>query len=56
MVDQERWSALVNRCIEAKAEDASGQKWTREAYLSAKHMEDIEPIWLRYFEAEHELH
>jgi hypothetical protein len=35
---------------------ADMQKWAREAYLSTKHVEDIEPIWLRYFEAGHELH
>jgi hypothetical protein len=32
------------------------QKWAREAYLATKHVEDIEEIWVRYFEAEHQLH
>ena len=35
---------------------AEMQKWAREAYLSTKHVEDIEDIWTRYFEAEHHLH
>jgi hypothetical protein len=35
---------------------AAMEKWAREAYLSTKHVEDIEPIWVRYFEAEHHLH
>jgi hypothetical protein len=35
---------------------AEMQKWAREAYLSTKHIEDIEGIWVRYFEAEHHLH
>jgi hypothetical protein len=35
---------------------AEMEKWAREAYLSTKHVEDIEDIWVRYFEAEHHLH
>ncbi len=35
---------------------AEMQKWAREAYLATKHVEDVEDIWLRYFEAEHRLH
>jgi hypothetical protein len=41
---------------QAAAHVADMQKWAREAYLSTKHVEDIESIWLKYFEAEHELH
>ena len=44
-----RWS-------ERRHEIAEMQKWAREAYLSTKHVEDIEDIWTRYFEAEHHLH
>ena len=40
----------------AAAQIADMQKWAREAYLSTKHVEDIEDIWVRYFEAEHHLH
>ena len=35
---------------------AEMEKWAREAYLATKHVEDIEDIWVRYFEAEHHLH
>lgn len=35
---------------------AEMHKWAREAYLSTKHVEDVEDIWVRYFEAEHHLH
>ena len=35
---------------------AEMQKWAREAYLSTKHVENVEDIWVRYFEAEHHLH
>ena len=35
---------------------AEMEKWAREAYLATKHLEDIEDIWVRYFEAEHHLH
>ena len=40
----------------AAAQIADMQKWAREAYLSTKHVEDVEHIWVRYFEAEHRLH
>ena len=36
---------------------AEMHKWARrEAYLSTRHVEDVEDIWVRYFEAEHHLH
>jgi hypothetical protein len=40
----------------AATQVADMQKWAREAYLSTKHVEDVEDIWVRYFEAEHHLH
>jgi hypothetical protein len=35
---------------------AEMQKWAREAYLGTRHLEEVRPMWERYFEAEHELH
>jgi hypothetical protein len=35
---------------------AEMQKWAREAYLGTRHLEEVRPMWDRYFEAEHELH
>ena len=35
---------------------AEMQKWAREAYLGTCHLEEVRPMWDRYFEAEHELH
>jgi hypothetical protein len=35
---------------------AEMQKWAREAYLASHHLEETQPMWDRYFEAEHELH
>jgi hypothetical protein len=40
----------------AAAQIADMEKWAREANLSTKHREDVEDIWVRYFEAEHRLH
>ena len=34
---------------------AEMQKW-RARHLATKHVEEVEDIWLRYFEAEHRLH
>jgi hypothetical protein len=46
----------VDEVRNASLRIAEMQKWAREAYLSTKHVEDIEDIWVRYFEAEHHLH
>jgi hypothetical protein len=35
---------------------AEMQKWAREAYLGTRHLEEVRPMWDRYFVAEHELH
>jgi hypothetical protein len=35
---------------------ANMRKWAREAYLATKHVEDVEDVWVRYFDAEHQLH
>ena len=57
MPGHQEFTALSSEEAEqASAHVADMQKWAREAYLSTKHVEDIEPIWLKYFEAEHELH
>jgi len=57
MTEHQRYAPLSPEQVrEASAYVAGMQKWAREAYLSTKHVEDIEDIWLRYFEAEHHLH
>ena len=57
MPGHQQFNALsVDEVRRAATHMAEMQKWAREAYLSTKHVEDIEDIWLRYFEAEHHLH
>jgi hypothetical protein len=57
MPGHQEFTALSSEEVEqAAAHVADMQKWAREAYLGTKHVEDVEPIWLKYFEAEHELH
>ena len=57
MTDDQHDAALSGDQVREAARYIAGmQKWAREAYLSTKHVEDIEDIWLRYFEAEHHLH
>jgi hypothetical protein len=53
---QEFEPLTVDEVRRAAQQIADMQKWAREAYLSTKHVEDIEDIWVRYFEAEHRLH
>lgn len=57
MAGHQQFEALsVDEVRRAAIQVAEMQKWACEAYLSTKHVEDIEEIWLRYFEAEHHLH
>jgi hypothetical protein len=57
MSGHQEFKALSAEEVQRAAERiAEMEKWAREAYLSTKHVEDIEPIWVRYFEAEHHLH
>jgi hypothetical protein len=57
MTEEQQFSPLsIDQVGEAAKLVAAMQKWAREAYLSTKHVEGIEDIWLRYFEAEHHLH
>jgi predicted metalloprotease len=53
---QEFKSLSADEVRRAATQVAEMQKWAREAYLSTKHVEDVEDIWVRYFEAEHHLH
>jgi hypothetical protein len=57
MSGHQEFKALSAEEVQRAAERiAEMEKWAREAYLSTKHVEDIESIWVRYFEAEHHLH
>jgi hypothetical protein len=57
MSGHQEFEALSSDEVRRAAERiAEMEKWAREAYLSTKHVEDIEGIWVRYFEAEHHLH
>jgi len=53
---QEYRELTAEQVGQAAAIIATMQKWAREAYLGTSHLEEVEDIWLRYFEAEHELH
>ena len=53
---QEFKALSADEVQQAAVRIAEMQKWAREAYLATKHVEDIEDIWVRYFEAEHHLH
>ena len=57
MTGHQEFKALSDVEVErAAVRVAEMQKWAREAYLATKHVEDVEDIWVRYFEAEHHLH
>jgi hypothetical protein len=57
MPDHQEFRALsADEVQRAAVPVAAMQKWAREAYLATKHVENIEDIWVRYFEAEHHLH
>ena len=57
MSGHQEFKALSSDEVQRAAERiAEMEKWAREAYLSTKHVEDVEDIWVRYFEAEHGLH
>jgi hypothetical protein len=57
MSGHQEFKALSSDEVQRAAERiAEMEKWAREAYLSTKQIEDVEGIWVRYFEAEHHLH
>ena len=57
MPGHQEFKALSSEEVErAAVRVAEMEKWAREAYLATKHVEDVEDIWVRYFEAEHHLH
>jgi hypothetical protein len=57
MAGHQEFKALSAEEVGGAAERiAEMEKWAREAYLATKHVEDVEDILVRYFEAEHHLH
>lgn len=57
MSGHQEFRSLTAEEVHTAAEHiAEMQRWAREAYLGTHHLEEVRPMWDRYFEAEHELH